>query len=453
MRLLLISHFFPPESRAGTENYTFGIAKALQARGHDVLVLCASDWIRGAAYWNGVSADIVEDIPVRRANINWQQAHNPNRALYTSPQATAWVTDILADYQPDMVHITSAYALGVGILDAVYQAGIPLAVTLTDFWFLCPRTILLRGDGTLCDGRTTPWQCQQCLLADSGVYKQTKPFLPDTVRRKLWQTISAHPFLARQPGARGLALDMDERKALTARAMQLPDRILSPSRFVQQMVAQAGLSDRVAYLPHGHELSWLQAYKGKTASTALRFGFMGQVQHQKGVHILVDAYCEADLGDRARLDIWGDLEQSPAYVRQVRRLSSGNDSVRLRGRFPRADIAQVLADIDVMVVPSVWYENAPLVIHEAFATHTPVIATNLGGMAELVQHERNGLLFELNDSADLARQLRRMVDEPALHHKLGEGAPTVKTTDEEVDELEAIYGAILAERAVVRLQV
>jgi glycosyltransferase involved in cell wall biosynthesis len=104
----------------------------------------------------------------------------------------------------------------------------------------------------------------------------------------------------------------------------------------------------------------------------------------------------------------------------------------------------VLSEIDVIVVPSLWYENAPLVIQEAFATKTPVITTNLGGMAEAVDHGINGLLFERGDVADLARQLRRIVNEPELLDGLRAHIPTVKTIDEEVTELEANYRDLIA---------
>ena len=90
-------------------------------------------------------------------------------------------------------------------------------------------------------------------------------------------------------------------------------------------------------------------------------------------------------------------------------------------------------------MPSLWYENAPLVIQEAFATKTPVLTTNLGGMAEAVKHNVNGLLFERGNIDDLAKQLQRITDEPGLIERLREGIPPVKRIEEEVTELELIY--------------
>jgi glycosyltransferase involved in cell wall biosynthesis len=84
------------------------------------------------------------------------------------------------------------------------------------------------------------------------------------------------------------------------------------------------------------------------------------------------------------------------------------------------------------------------VIFEAFAAGIPVVATDLGGMSEFVSHERNGLLFGLEDTHDLARQLRRLIEEPGLLGRLRAGIEPVKTVQENVDELEALYGGLLA---------
>jgi glycosyltransferase involved in cell wall biosynthesis len=100
--------------------------------------------------------------------------------------------------------------------------------------------------------------------------------------------------------------------------------------------------------------------------------------------------------------------------------------------------------MDVLVVPSRWYENGPGVIFEAFAAGIPVVATNLGGMSEFVRHERDGLLFGLEDHGGLARQLRRLVEEPGLLERLRAGIEPVKTVQENVDELEVMYGGLLA---------
>jgi glycosyltransferase involved in cell wall biosynthesis len=440
VRILLASNFFPPRRSAGTEMYSLGIARGLARRGHHVEVVCAEGWTTGPRHWNGVSQDTYEGIAVHRIHLNWSKAASPNRSLYQNDRVERWFADFLKQATPDVLHVTSATTLGLGILRAAHRSRLPLVLTLTDFWFMCPRTVLMRSDGQLCDGKTTAWECQRCLLWSSNLFQRLHAWLPEWTEFLLWGGLVCRvPVVARLRGARGLAMDMRHRKASMAEALQWPEVILSPSRVVQTAFASAGLSGRVRHLAHGHDLAWLPPHPRKSASRVLRFGFMGQIAALKGVHTLIAAFCAAGLDGRARLDIWGDLEREPAYTARLREMAACSDGIRFRGPFHRPDLARVLADIDVLVVPSSWYENAPLVIQEAFAMRTPVVATNLGGMAEAVTHGVNGLLFERDDVNDLARQLRRLTDAPDLVRTLAANVPPVKTVDEEIGELEAVY--------------
>jgi glycosyltransferase involved in cell wall biosynthesis len=439
MRILLITHFFPPRHNAGTENYTLGLAKSLQSRGNDVQVLCAEDWGFGKAYWNGITEEKYQGIPVKRIRLNWTMAEDPNRVLYYSEKAKRWIRQLLKRESFDIVHITSAYSLGVGIMESIKTAQIPLVLTLMDFWFLCPSVQLLRSDGELCDGLTTASQCQSCLMVDSGISRRFAGLgVSPEVQARLWGPWSHLPVLAKQRGFRGRLLNMDERKRLLKDAIELPDLVLAHSRIVRNIFARH-TGRNIEILRNGHELSWLKYYKGKTPDDRLRVGYVGQIIPIKGVHVLVEAFKKANLGIRAKLDIWGGLEKDPEYAVKLQELIAGEQSIYLHGRFEHDDLAGVFSNMDVLVVPSIWYENAPLVIQESFAAGTPVFATNLGGMAEMVSHEVNGLLFERGNADDLARQLRRMIDEPGLLERLKTGIPKVKTIEEEVGELETLY--------------
>src|SRR5262249_22165933 len=119
--------------------------------------------------------------------------------------------------------------------------------------------------------------------------------------------------------------------------------------------------------------------------------------------------------------------------------AEGDDRILLRGGYRRADLADILADLDVVVVPSLWYENAPLVIAEAFAAGRPVVTSNLGGMSEAVRDGVNGLLFEPGSSAGLADALGRLATEPGLLARLRRGFEPVRTVAAEVESLLAIY--------------
>jgi glycosyltransferase involved in cell wall biosynthesis len=450
VRILLVTHFFPPHHNAGTENYTLGLAQSLKSRGNNVQVLCAEDWAFGDSYWNGVTEDEYQGIPVKRVHLNWMMAEDPNRVLYYSGEAKTWLSQLLAEERFDIVHIVSAYSLGVGVMESIQTARVPLVLTLMDFWFLCPSVQLLRSTGELCDGITTASQCRSCLMADMGVsQKMTKLGVSLETQDRLWYPLSKVRAVARQRGLRGRLLDMDERKRLLKNAIELPDMVLTHSSIVRDMFALHTGRD-IKILQNGHELSWLNTYPGKTLDDRLRIGYVGQIIPIKGVHVLIEAFKRADLGGRVNLGIWGGLDKDPEYTGRLRALVENDPSIALHGRFAHDDLGEVFSNIDILVVPSIWYENAPLVIQEAFAARVPVIATNLGGMAEMISNEVNGLLFEWGSVNDLARQFQRLIDEPGLLGRLNAGIPKVKTIAEEVAELEKIYFELVHDKLKVK---
>ena len=368
--------------------------------------------------------------------------------MFDSDDVERWFEQFVRRMEPDVVHVTSLITLGLGVIRAADRAGVPQVLTLMDFWFLCPRTTLLRGDGTLCDGHVSADECRLCLLADSKLDKRMRPWVPVAWRTAFWRGVSKRPWLAGVRGARGMALDVAHRQAAVRDALDRPEAILAHSRFVQQTFSRVWRAGRVRLVRNGHDVSWLQHAPAREASPALRVAYLGQLAAIKGVHVAVEGFRLAAAGDEARFDIWGDPSKEPAYASSLRTLVGSARNIVLKGPYSHDRLGEVLASADVVVVPSLWYENAPLVIQEAFAAKVPVIATDVGGMAESVRHGVDGLLFARGDARDLARQLRRLLDERDLRSRLVAGIPEVRTTSDELDELEGIYREIAARKAV-----
>ena len=114
--------------------------------------------------------------------------------------------------------------------------------------------------------------------------------------------------------------------------------------------------------------------------------------------------------------------------------------------FTNDEIDQVYEDIDLLAVPSIWYENSPNTILEAFAHQTPVIASNLGGMAEMVNHNQNGMLFNPGDSQDLAQKLDSILNEPQLLDNLRGNISLPNSLENEMAEMLRIYQIMLHEK-------
>jgi glycosyltransferase involved in cell wall biosynthesis len=438
VKALYITHLYPPRHIGGTENYTHALARGLIARGHEAQVLCVEDWERGDAYWNGHTDDLLDGVCVRRLHLNWTKAPDANRYLYDNPLVADYVRQYVRDVEADVVHVTSCHTLSASVIGAAKQAGLPVVVTLTDFWFVCPRVTLVKGDGALCDGRVPEHECVRCLSHKSKGYRWPRYVLPENVTVQLLSTVSRHGRLTRLRGLRGMIMNVRDRRMKLQRALQQADRVLIASRSGRTLLQGNGVSMPIDVVPYGHDLSWLRTYTGKPPREALSFGFAGQISPMKGPHVLIEAYKTAVPEFHARLLIYGDMDKDLQYGRQLRSLANGRRDIEFRGTYPHAESGRIFSEIDVLVAPSLW-NDYPLIINEAFAAQTPVIATDLGGVRDLVEPEVNGLLFERGNTEALARALRRAIAEPELLANLRRGIPPVKTIGDAVEEMLGIY--------------
>jgi len=224
----------------------------------------------------------------------------------------------------------------------------------------------------------------------------------------------------------------------------IPDVVVAPSAYLKKVFTASGTTREIRVIPSGHDLSWLAFASQRDPSETINFGYIGQITPIKGLHLLINAFNTNSVSDKAQLLIFGPYENESSYQEAIQRSINGHGgSITARGSFPHDRLGDVLSEIDILVVPSLWHENNPRVIQEAFAARTPVIASDVGGMSEFVTHETNGLVFERNDEIDLARQLARVVNEPELLGRLQTGIKLVKTIEFEVEQLISLYEELI----------
>jgi glycosyltransferase involved in cell wall biosynthesis len=447
VKILLVAHFFPPNRAEGAEKRALGYATTLQKQGHDVQILCAGDWERGRKQWNGFTDEMYQNVPVRRVNLNWTKAQDPNRSLYDISLVEENLSNWMEEWKPDIVHIISLITLGVGVVRAAERFGVPVLFTLTDFWMVCPKNSLVKGDGSLCDGHTTEKECLRCLLWNSKVYKIFDALLSDSSCESIFAWISQRPWLNRQRGLRGMALDMAERRRVIADIAPKFDRVIAPSTNLARIIDEFKIfPEPVQVIYSGHDLSWLESMIIAEPRSMIRFGFIGQLIPAKGLAILIQAFQLATKEKKACLLVYGNLTKNPEYVDSLQAAILPDDEIHFKGVFQHEQLGVVLAGIDVLVVPSQWHENNPRVIQEAFAARVPVIASDVGGISEFVEHDVNGLLFEHDSAEELRKQIERILIEPGLIDRLKNGIQQVKTIEEEVSEIIDCYQALVSVR-------
>jgi glycosyltransferase involved in cell wall biosynthesis len=244
--------------------------------------------------------------------------------------------------------------------------------------------------------------------------------------------------------------DTEIRQAFLRRAFHDLDLAVAPTHFLAEMLIRNGYpAERLRISPHGIDLSWLAQLRPRRTEAHVRFGYIGTISPIKGVDLLIQAFRSISAEVPASLRVYGDLEKTPSYGRALLDAADGCPSVEFAGSFDHSQITDVLSDLDAVVVPSLIYENSPLVIAEAFAAKRPVIATRLGGMAELVTHDVNGLLFQRGDVTSLADCLRRFASDATFRERLRDGIGSVRSIENEAQALIEIYSSLLSQ-AVVR---
>ena len=445
MKILFTVHQFFPDHRAGVEIVTLGLAQELKTRGHEPYVFAAKRSIPGSGIRPGETEDYeFEGIPVRRVGRPEEGLSRPYRLNYQNDDMAQRAREYLLAVEPDIVHAMHLQGLSSSLVRVFKEFGVPVVFTAADFWTVCPVVDLRRHDGVMCTGPEVI-HCVRCIASrnpDPRV-RNAANAVPGVVLKGV-DVLSRTPF-SRLSHALRQVRDVRERPANIKERMHLVDHILAYTRLTRDLLLANGIgAGRIGVSHYGIDTSLIvEASKARRPSSTLRVGFVGTLAPHKGCDILLRAFEVLPPRLDATLSIHGDPKGYEPFMGELRGLAGGDERITFRGPFPREKIGGVLAEIDVLVVPSRWYENAPGVVFEAFAANVPVVATDLGGLSEVVRHGENGLLFRLEDADDLARQLRRLSEEPGLLEKLRRGIGPVKTVEEYADEIEELYDTLL----------
>ncbi len=396
LKILVVIHGFPPYYMAGSEIYTFNKCIELSKK-HDVLVFTRIEDEFQKPY------KIIESVEngMTIIRVNKPSRDYTFRSKYEDPKMSEIFRKYLKKLQPDIVHINHLSHLTIFIIDIIKEFNIPILFTLHDFWMMCIRGQLIRDDHTLCTGPNIE-KCAECNMK----YFTSKDQANIEIQKWL-KTISE--------------------------VNNKVDLFIAPSRFLRDMYISYGISkEKIIYIDYGFNKDLMNKIRAKP-SDKVRFGFLGRIIPVKGISHLIDAFNEVNHA-KAELNIYGKLPSSSIYLKD----RCQNSAIHFKGGYNYNDISKVLSNIDVLVAPSIWYENSPLVIHEAFIGGKPVITSNLGGMAELVEYKKNGLLFEHGNIEDLKEKLNIFIENPNLIKKYSQKT-YVRSIQEDVAAIEKLY--------------
>lgn len=421
MQILFTVHKYPPESLGGTEIYTRTLAQALVRLGHGVTV-----------FYPTTAATTVEQMTDGDGVDLWQVPLPPSRRT-EDPARQFWHTvrdgaierafvECLQTVQPDLVHFQHVQGVSARLIELA--GTLPKVATLHDYWYFCANSQLIRPDRQPCAGPSFGnWNCVDCATARADLH-------PLRVARPL----VALPFAWRNRYLRRMAGKID--------------RFIAPSEFLRrQYIDQGWPAAAIVTLENGMDRRRLLHVDGvelPAPPARPHFGFLGSLAWQKGVHLLVEAFNQLPPAAQAHaaLTIYGSDQAFPAYGAELRALAA-HEHIRFAGPIAYDQVGAALQQLDVLVVPSLWYENSPLVIQEAYVVGVPVIASDLGALPEKVADGVTGRLFPPGDCAALGRLLQEFIAQPTLAPQLSAAITPPPTVEEHAAQVVALYNELL----------
>ena len=400
LKILQVIHGYPMRYNAGSEVYTQGLAQALAER-HEVYVFTRQENAFLPEYAMQQDSDpSAPDITLHVINMAKARDGYRHRAVDDA------FARVLEEVKPTVVHIGHLNHLSTSLVFAARDRGVPVVFTLHDYWMMCPRGQFIQtypedpsNPWAVCDGQDDRKCAERCysryFSGDALEYDLDADYWTQWVGRRM-----SH----------------------VREVCDAVDVFIAPAMYLlRRFRDEFGLpEEKLLYLDYGFHLDRM-AGRSRVPGEPFTFGYIGTHIPAKGVDHLIQAF--GQMSGESKLRIWGrDRGVETQGLKMLARSLPGTAGERVEwmGEYRNQDIVpDVFNRCDAIVVPSIWAENSPLVIHEAQQARVPVITADYGGMAEYVHHEENGLLFAHRDPESLARQMQRLADDPGLAKRLG----------------------------------
>ena len=400
MRILQVIHGYPMRYNAGSEVYTQGLAQALAER-HDVHVYTRQENAFLPEYAVRRETD-PSDARIVLHVVNMARA----RDGYRHAAVDAAYGRLLDEFRPHVVHIGHLNHLSTSLVFDARERRVPVVFTLHDYWLMCPRGQFIQmypedpsDVWSVCDGQDDRKCAVRCYVryfsGNEEEYESDAAYWTGWVGRRMRHV----------------------REVCDA-----VDMFIAPSQYLlRRFRDDFGIPDhKLTYLDYGFHRQRMDG-RSRAQGEPFTFGYIGTHIPAKGVNHLIESF--GSVTGNSWLRIWGrdrgvETDGLKALARSLP--DSAGSRIEWMGEYRNQDIVDdVFNRCDVIVVPSIWAENSPLVIHEALQARVPVITADYGGMAEYVHHERNGLQFAHRDPRSLTQQMQRLADDPKLSMRLG----------------------------------
>ncbi|MBP7738456.1 MAG: glycosyltransferase [Spirochaetes bacterium] len=402
LRIIIVSNYYPPNFIGGAEVIAHHQAKAMKSLGHDVIVFAGDTRGLGPRY--SIHEDDYEGLTVYRVALE-NEDYSTDYFNFSHREIEVHFKKLAESFNPDVVHIHNVMGLSLGIIHIARKKGIKTFITLHDNWGFCCKNTILKNNSEIC---ATFEGCESCLR-----------YVNDGCERRI---------------------PIAMRKDFFMFQLHEVDGFISPSRYIADNYIRAGFpGEKFSVIWNGIDIEKFSSIT-KKESREIRFTYIGYLGHHKGVHVLIDTLHFLKK-EPIRINLVGEGDQGKKLEKKARRYGKSKQ-VAFWGKVDNRRIGEVLGDTDVFVLPSIWPENQPVTITEAMASGIPVIASNIGGIPELIDDGVSGFLFKPGDVRDLYNKMMFFIMAPEKIREFGLAAfntIAARTFQSQVREIVDLY--------------
>jgi glycosyltransferase involved in cell wall biosynthesis/SAM-dependent methyltransferase len=408
MNILLVVHQFFPNHYTGTERMVLNLSKQFHRTGHSVTVLTygllEKDGFtkEGNCYIKEYVYETVKVISVRHIKMK-----NEVSFSVFDDDIEQFCDRFLAKEQFDVIHVCHPMRLG-SVIRSAKKRNIPVVLTLTDFWLMCPRGIGVTHDMILCSGSVDGKNCVERCYGEPWEEKISKRF-NDT-----WEVFRS------------------------------VDKVVCATQFLKGMYESQGYFQDISIIRFGTDYNTIiensRIYHEKSEIT---LGYLSYLAFHKGAHILLEAYTRADAPNVSLL-MYGDTSADQDYFNQLKNIAKNSKKIGFPGRYSYENLTTIINNLDAVVLPSLWWENSPLVLLRSLAQDVPLITSDLGGMTEIIKDGVNGFTFKIGDPEDLAKIIKKISDNPSILNTLKQQITHPPRIEEEAFDYERLYLSLVS---------
>jgi len=423
MNIVLAVHQLPPHDVGGVGLFTVHLAEEFQRLGYAVTILAGSEERIPEPTRVEVCAEAATGVPCLRLLRTSRSRLGRFLGSFISRDTDALLEQELAKLRPDVLHFQHTLHFSGRLASIGIAAGAAVVASVHDFWPICQRIDLRRPDGTVCPGPAGGVRCAACLTEE-----QADP--SRWLRRPALAGARLAPYLLRTQVIQG--------------CFQRAHKITCPSPITAETLQRNGFdSSRIRLVDYGVPLHPPGVAEAPRPGTPFRFGFLGTLGPHKGLLVALRAM-EQNRNRPWKLMVHGGPLRDPD-LRRLLEERQEQGALEYLGPYSELHLPGILANLDALIIPSLWPETGPMVWMEAVSAGLPVIASRVGALASRVHHQQDGLLFPMGDPAALGAAMEQLVEQYDRFRSAALGRRT-RTVQQAALDLIAVYEEALAAR-------